>query len=60
MITGEKRGNVVEAERTVRAFAAGSFQGKTRTVVTALSVDLIDPNPAQPRRYFGAVRGQEV
>jgi len=53
-------GSAVEAENTVRAFAAGSFQGKTRTVVTALPIDQIEPNPAQPRRHFDPVTLAEL
>jgi len=50
----------VEAENTVRAFAAGSLRGKTRTVVTALPIEQIEPNPAQPRRHFEPVALAEL
>lgn len=45
-------GDAVEVDNTARAFVAGTIQGRTRTVVTALPLDQIEPNPAQPRRHF--------
>lgn len=43
----------MEAEHAqVRLIAAGSFTQGRRTLVTALSLDRIRPNPEQPRRHF--------
>lgn len=35
-----------------RLIAAGSISGKRRTLITALPLSQVRPNPAQPRRYF--------
>jgi ParB family chromosome partitioning protein len=43
----------MEAEEgRVRLIAAGSITGGRRTLITALSLDRIRPNPEQPRRHF--------
>jgi ParB family chromosome partitioning protein len=39
-------------ESTVRLIAAGSITKGRRTLVTALPLDAIRPNPDQPRKYF--------
>src|SRR5512143_1315305 len=42
-----------DAERALpRPFVAGRIHRKTRTVLTAVSLASVQPNPAQPRRYF--------
>ncbi len=40
------------AEAALRTLAAGSLRGGQRTVVSAVPIDRIAPNPAQPRRHF--------
>ena len=40
------------AEAAVRTLAAGNLRGGQRTVVSAVPVERISPNPAQPRRHF--------
>ncbi len=40
------------AEALARTMAAGSVRGGRRTVVSAVPLDKIEPNPAQPRRHF--------
>jgi ParB family chromosome partitioning protein len=44
----------------VRLLAAGSVSKGRRTIVTALSLDQIRPNPEQPRRYFDEQRLAEL
>jgi len=39
-------------EAPLRLIAAGSVTGGRRTLVTALALDQIRPNPEQPRRHF--------
>lgn len=42
-----------DAERAVpRAFVAGTIHRKSRTLLTALPLSAVHPNPAQPRRHF--------
>ncbi len=40
------------AEAVVRTLAAGNLRGGQRTVVSAVPIDRIAANPAQPRRHF--------
>lgn len=40
------------AEAAVRTLAAGNLRGGQRTVVSAVPLDRISANPAQPRRHF--------
>lgn len=40
------------AAEAVRTLAAGSLRGGQRTVVSAVPIEKICPNPAQPRRHF--------
>ncbi len=43
----------MEAEESrIRLMAAGSIAGGRRTLITALPLDRIRPNPEQPRRHF--------
>ncbi len=42
------------AEAALRTLAAGSLRGGQRTVVSAVPIERIAPNPAQPRRHFAA------
>lgn len=42
-----------DAERAIpRSVVAGTIHRKTRTVLTALPLSAVRPNPAQPRRHF--------
>src|SRR6266542_754370 len=52
--TMETRGPIPTAtdEARVRLLAAGVVSKGRRTIVTALPLDQIRPNPEQPRRYF--------
>jgi ParB family chromosome partitioning protein len=44
-----------DAERALpRTVVAGTIHRKARTVLTALPLDAVRPNPAQPRRHFDA------
>lgn len=43
---------MVEVLRTTETVIAGSIQGKSRTVLAALAIGAIFPNPEQPRRHF--------
>jgi ParB family chromosome partitioning protein len=58
--TVQGEGAIEGAERGARLIAAGSISGKRRTLITALPLERIRPNPDQPRRYFDEQSLQEL